>query len=41
MFYQELANVKNPSALVSLQFCNKEKEHLPGLEKFKNLVYFI
>ncbi|OMJ91027.1 hypothetical protein SteCoe_6489 [Stentor coeruleus] len=34
---QDLITVKNPSALVSLQLCNKEKKNLIGIEKFKNL----
>lgn len=37
---QELSNVKSPAALVSLQFCDKEKLQLQGIEKFKNLVSF-
>lgn len=38
---QDLMTVKNPSALVSLQLCNKEKKNLIGIEKFKNLVKYI
>ena len=36
----DLLNIKNPSALLSAKFCNKEKENLAGIEKFKNLVIF-
>ena len=35
---QDLSDVKNPSALISLKFCEKETNHLSGIEKFKNLV---
>lgn len=41
LVFHDLGNVKNPSALVSLQFCNKEKKNLSGIEKFKNLVSVI
>ena len=37
---QDLSEIKNPSALVSLNFCEKQKTHLSGIEKFKNLVNF-